>query len=297
MASNRDIDAFIQSGSFEIEESWGLQQLAEYLNDLSLLESGIEYKELGIAQRRHMAAPAIISAVGLVDGAALSDPASIPAGSVLHLKLRGVMRAEDGLSTRGVTSLVNDLRAAYANPNIAGIILEVNSGGGESLAGSMLQGALAESPKAVVVYANFMASAAVRATAPADEIIAGSEGAEIGSIGTMISLSKKFREMYSAEVEDMYAAKSRNKNAHFREYLRGNSKPLQEYLDRHNEQFLDEMKKYRDLKGDAEHTLSGAMFSARDAKRRGLIDGIGTWAYALSRLEANMKRRKKMQDN
>lgn len=296
MAQNRNIDAFILSGRFEIDEAWGLEQLAEYLGELALLEAGVDFNNLGIGQRRHACTPAIICAGALVDGASPADAASVPAGSIAHLKLRGVMRAEDGLSTRGVSSLVNDLRAAYANDRIEGIILEANTGGGESLAGSMLQSAIADAPKAVVVYAHFLASAGVRGTAPADEIIAGSEGAEVGSIGTMISLSKKFRDMYNAEVEDVYATKSPNKNAHFREYLRGNSKPLQQYIDRHNETFLEEMKKYRDLKGDVEHTLSGAMFSAREAKRRGLIDGIGSWTYALSRLEANIKRRKKMQD-
>jgi len=293
MATNRDIESFLLSGRFEIEEAWGMEQLLHYLQELAMLDAGVPYADLGIGARRAQCASAVICAGALVPGAALADAGTVPAGSIAHLQLRGVMRAEDGISNRGVSSLVNDLRSAYANPNIEGILLEVNTGGGESLAGSMLQSAIADAPKAVVVYAHFMASAGVRGTAPADEIIAASEGTEIGSIGTMISLNKNYLQEYKQAVEDMYATKSPNKNAHLREYLRGNPRAMQEYVDRHNEVFLGEMKRYRELKGDVEHTLSGAMFTARDAKRRGLIDGIGSWEYALSRLEANMMKRRK----
>jgi ClpP class serine protease len=293
MAANRDIESFLLSGRFEIEEAWGVEQLAQYLQELALLDAGVPYAELGIGARRAQCAGAVICAGALVPGAALADAATVPAGSIAHLQLRGVMRAESGLSNSGVSSLVNDLRAAYANPNIEGIMLEVNTGGGESLAGSMLQSAIADSPKAVVAYAHFMASAGVRGTAPADEIIAASEGTEIGSIGTMISLNKSYLQAYKQWAEDVYATKSPNKNAHIREYLKGNPRAMQEYVDRHNEVFLGEMKRYRELKGDVEHTLSGAMFTAREAKRRGLIDGIGSWEYALSRLEANMMKRRK----
>ena len=216
-----------------------------------------------------------------------------PVGSFAHLKLQGVMRSSDGASSRGVGSLTNDFHAAFQNDNIEGILLEANTGGGEGLAGSMLQGLIAESPKAVAVWTHFLGSAGVRAVIPADEIVASSDGAQIGSIGTCITLSRDFARYYNAWYEDIYADKSANKNKDFRELLKGNLEPLREYVNRYNSYFLNEVAQYRELKRDQEHTLSGAMFFARDAKSRGLIDGIGSFTYAVERLQANVKRRKK----
>ena len=296
---NRDIETFIAAGRFEINEAWGLEQMAEYANEIALLRAGAEYKELGIGMRRAASRPGIITFRGETP-VMVSDPellrvqAATPPGSIAHLKLTGVMRSQDGASTRGVNTLLEDFHAAYQNDNIQGILLEANTGGGEGLAGSMLQATIAESQKAVVVWTHFLASAGVRGTAPADEIIASTESAEIGSIGTMITLNKQFAALYNAYFEEMYAGKSTNKNRDFREYLNGNKGPLQEGLDTYNEYFLDEMKRYRPLKRDVDNTLSGAMFYARQAKSRGLIDGIGSFNYAVSRLQANVKRRKKM---
>lgn len=296
---NRDIEAFLGAGKFEIDEAWGLEQLAEYSNEISLLRAGATYSDLGIGKRRAAGMPGIITfKAGLPtlisDPEMLSSPILTPPGSIAHLKLQGVMRSQDGASTRGINSLLADFHAAYQNDNIDGILLEVNTGGGESLAGTILQATIAESPKAVVAWAHFMASAGVRATAPADEIIASSTGSEIGSIGTFITLSKYFASWYNNYYEDMYASKSTNKNRDFREYMKGNKEPMQKAIDTHNEYFLDEMKRYRPLKRDVDHTLSGEMFYATEAKSRGLVDGIGSLTYAVSRLQANVKRRKKM---
>lgn len=293
---NRDIDNFILSGEFEIEEMWAWDQLAQYMNDLHALSLGAEFSELGISQRRHASMPSLIvqSATGprfVRDSAVISKPEETPPGSFAHLRLTGVMRSQDGLSSRGVTSLVNDIQAAYQNDNIEGILLEVNSGGGESLAGTILQGALADAPKPVVVYAHMMASAALRATLPATEIVASGEGAQAGSIGTFITLDRSFAEWYNTWYEDLYADKSENKNREFRDFLKGNRETLQKSINKSNEVFLQEVQAYRPLRRDVEHTLSGAMFNAREAKSRGLVDSIGSLTYATQRL-ANYARRK-----
>lgn len=297
---NRDIEQFLLAGRFEINEAWGFDQIVEYFNDLNALRAGASYADLGIAARRHSALPRVVSLsaagqpVVVNDPAALRDPMYTPPGSYAHLRLQGVMRGQDGMSSRGVNTLIDDIHAANQNPNIEGILLEVNTGGGESTAGSMLQSVIAESPKAVVTWAHFMGSAGVRATLPSDEIIAASEGAEIGSIGTFITIPREFSNWYNASYVDLYADKAKNKNRPFRKMLGGDLGDLKDYINRSNEYFLQEVAQYRPLKGDVENTLSGEMFFAKDAKRRGLIDGIGSYNYALSRLQANANRRKKM---
>ena len=61
-------------------------------------------------------------------------------------------------------------------------------------------------------------------------------------------------------------------------------------VDVHNENFLEMVQKYRPLQGtraDVAHTLSGEMFSSSEAKYRGLIDGTGSFQYALKRVIAH----------
>lgn len=293
------IDRYVVPGLYEIEEQWGWAQLVELTNEMFLLRTGVPYSELGISKRREDSMPAIISAAGdrnrvVYNPQLLQDEEQTPAGSFALLKLNGVMRANDGMSSRGVGSLIRDLNAAYDNQNIDGIIIEANTGGGESLAGTMLQSAIEESPKPVVVYAHMLASAGVRGTLAADEIIASGPGAQIGSIGTYITLDKDFARYYTRWYEDLYADKSTNKNKDFREYLKGNVEPLRQSINRSNDNFLKEVQQYRPLRGDVENTLSGELFYAKDAKSRGLVDGVGSFQYAVQRLSANVRRRAKM---
>jgi len=305
MKTNRDIDHLILHGRFHIQPEYGLDMLGTYLEDIMLLEAGARYADLGISQRRAKTMPGVIYAaagrpVMVQDPALLKDENKTPKNAFAHLRLQGVMRSRDGASSRGVDSLIQDINLANYNKRIDGILIEVNSGGGEAIAGEMLMSALENNPKPVVAYAHLMAlayahlmaSAALEAMLPADEIIASSKAAEVGSIGTMVTVANKFSEWYKQNYTDIYADKSTNKNAAFRAFLDGDMGPLKKELNATNEAFLAAVKRHRPLKGDIEHTLSGAMFQASAARRRGLIDGIGGYNYALKRITAAVKRRK-----
>jgi ClpP class serine protease len=300
MANNLDIDHFILSGPFLMEQNYAMSLLAQYMEDLSYLNAGAAYADLGISERRAACRPGIISlqqgqVQTVQDPKLLRDANLTPPGAFAHLRLQGPMRSRDGASHQGINSLIDQINMANTNPNVDGILLEVNSGGGEATAAEMLMSYVEASPKPIVAYAHLMASGAVEGTLPADEIIASNPGARIGSIGTMISLPKYFISRYKQSYEDMYADKSKNKNKAFRALLEGDVEPLRQELNETNENFLANVQKFRDLKGSAkqiDHTLSGAMFTASEAKRRGLIDGIGGYDYALKRLTAAVKRRK-----
>lgn len=269
------------TGEFAIEAGYAREQLARYLEELSLVEKGVKYSDLGIAERRHAMLPGVIvidNAVRTVqDPAVLQNASLTPPGSFAHLKLQSVMRAQDGLSTRGINSLIQDFNAAFTNDNIEGILLETNTGGGEVTAAQILKSVIEDAPKAVVVYAHMMASGGVLGTLAADELIASGPGARIGSIGTFMSLPKGYAELYNNYYTDIYADKSTNKNKAFRKMLEGDLSDLRADINETNEYFLAEVKKYRELKGDVNHTLSGELFFANEAKKRGLIDSIGSF--------------------
>lgn len=298
MKTNRNIDTFILAASeFHIEEGFAMSELANYLEEVRLLSNGVPFAELGIAQRRHASRPSVV-VIGNHDthshafryvNTSLADATTTPAGSFAHLKLSGVMRSEDGMSSRGISSLVRDYNDAIQNSNIAGILLEVNTGGGESMAGNILNAALADSTKPVVVFAHRMQSAGVMATLHANEIVASSNAAQFGSIGTFVSIDKEFAAWYKQTITDIYADKSVNKNKEFRDFLEGNITTLKKSINASNELFLNEVKAHRPLRGDIQHTLSGATFDAQEAKNRGLVDSIGGFQYALKRLNAHIQ--------
>jgi ClpP class serine protease len=297
--SNSDVDFFIAHGEFEIDHAFAMQEFSWYLQELAEIRAGLPYEALGIAERRRRSMPGIITAASkrVSDPKMLKDESLTPKGSFAHLRLQGVMRSKDGASSRGVNSLIEDMNAAFDNDRIQGILIEANTGGGEVTAGLMLQSIIEQSPKAIVVYAHQLASAGVRATLPADEIIASSKSAEIGSIGTFISLPRNFAARYKEYFQDIYADKSTNKNAWFRQWLDGDLSGLKADINRSNDNFLADVQKYRELKGSEkqiEEVLSGKMFYAPEAKRHGLIDGIGGFQYAVKRLKANVNRRKKL---
>ena len=301
MKENRDIDNFWLHGEFHIELGFAQAELSNYLEEIRLVSLGVPFAELGIAQRRASAKSSLIivaengSIKSVSDPSVLADSAATPSGAFAHLKLFGTMRGQDGMSTRGMGSLIGDLNAAFQNENIAGILLEANTGGGESTAGQMLQAALTDAPKPVVVLAHQLCSAGIMGTLPCAEIIASNKSAKLGSIGTFISVSNSFANWYKASVTDIYADKSSNKNKAFRDFLNGDFAELKKELNSSNAQFLADVQAFRTLKGNEatiEHTLSRAVFSAEEAKRRGLCDGIGGVQYALKRLSAHVRLQK-----
>lgn len=283
---NRQIEAMLaQSQFFECDFSFALACLNGYLGELEEVRAGVKFKELGISQRKKESTPKII----FRDGGVIDDfrhwETEIPAGSIAHIPIRGFMRAENGLSSTGAVGIAQNIRGAFSNPNIDGVLLDVYSGGGESSAGSIIKNALSERNKPVVAIAHMAASAAYRAISKTDEIMAAGEAAEFGSIGTMIPMDTKALGKYRDRFVSFYGTTAPDKNASIRAAVAGDFSKLQEEVNLYTEKFQAEIKKDRQLMGElAESTLSGGMFFAADAKKRGLVDSIGNQRDAIARI-------------
>ena len=201
--SNRDIDQFLLfTNNWEIDPDWGLEQLAGYLQELELIENGqITFQELELSRKRQEGQPSIIDPFNYQQStlgrSALYDPESTPKGSFAHLRLSGVMRQENSLSRSGVRQLADDIRQAAKNPNIDGILLEVNSGGGEGIAGTTVQNAIREVDIPVVTYAQMIGSAAYKGVLPSDLIIASGPDAQVGSISAWSSIIAITRRIFT----------------------------------------------------------------------------------------------------
>jgi len=287
-----------------IEVGYGLRLLNSYLHELSLVASGVPYAELGIGERRRASAAVTILSTdangdysiqsqdrGLLSNSSLTKPQSVAV-----LKLSGAMTANDDISSYGVGMLESQLRQAYANDNIGAVIIDTNSPGGEVTAMQMLVGAVQDRNKPVLGFGRFAASAAYGTLAATDEIIASDKMAQFGSVGAVITLDKSFLEFYGENFLSFYGEDAPNKNAEWRAALEGNFSPMQEAANKATRDFQQQVSKQRPISGGETYqrqTLSGAMFDAVEARRRGLVDGIGTMNYAISRAAAWMQKGKK----
>lgn len=302
--SQMAVEKLLGYGAMCIEAGEGLRLLNRYLHEMALLATGVPYASLGIGERRKRSAEVSVfmpdatgenytqfQDAGLLGNSTLTKPQSIAV-----LKLEGVMTARDDVSSYGVGYLEKQLRAAYANDNIGAVIIETNSPGGEVTAMQMLAGAVQDRNKPVLGFGHFVASAAYGTLAETDEVIASSKLSKFGSIGAVITLDKAFLDFYNENFLSFYGDDAPLKNEVWREALRGNFEPVKREANKATTQFQQQISKARSLTGGAEYqkaALSGAMFDAVEARRRGLIDGIGTLNYAVSRAMAWMEKSKR----
>ena len=298
------VEKLLSYGPMCIEAHEGLRLLNRYLHDLSAVSAGVPYSELGIGERRRQSSAVSVIMPGAngeltqtyADTGLLSNSSLVRPQSVAVLKLSGAMTSNDDISSHGVGMIESQLRAAYSNDNIGAIIIDTNSPGGEVTAMQMLVGAIEDRNKPVLGFGRFVASAAYGALAATDEIIASDKMAQFGSVGAVITLDKAFLEYYAQNFLSFYGEDAPNKNKEWRAALGGDFAPIQEAADKATKDFQQQVSKKRALTGGEAYqraTLSGAMFDAVEARRRGLIDGIGTMNYALSRSAAWMDKKKK----
>ena len=293
MKFNRKVDSIFLNGPLAIDLAFGERSLRSYLHELDLIERGVPFSELGIKERKAAQEPRIITQDD--DGGHVEvhfddeDEFEIPRGSIARLYLNGVMRSDDRMSSYGIHTMTRWIERLSNDPAIDGILMEVNSGGGELTAGQMLLAAIEACSVPIVAWCHFCGSAALMGTLPCDEIIASNQYSEFGSIGTMISVNDKLVRWYKKNVNEIYSTKSPDKRKAWREYLNGDQSLLVQDATKFDELFMQDVRKHRSLRGDIEETLSGAMFSAEDARARGLIDGIGDLNYALRRLTSHIR--------
>lgn len=299
---NPIIEAVLANSQLAIEYESGMQYLNQYLLDLAMLSAGAPYASLGISERRHAdiskivqigaaGKPSYFNERGLIYNSSLT-----PANSFAIIPIRGFMQTEGSGgsgSPRGMRGFAEDLRAAYANPKISGVLLDINSGGGEVLAMEVMNDALSVRNKPVVAHALMAASAAYGTAAGADEVISMAESTRVGSIGAVLTLNKIALQEYADQYMEIYGKNAPNKNREFRAMQAGDFSAIQSVVDEATDMFQAKVRKMRQLKGaesKIQETLSGDMYASAEARKRGLIDGVGGIEYALKRLESWTKR-------
>ncbi|AAB98642.1 TPA: signal peptide peptidase SppA [Methanocaldococcus jannaschii] len=184
-------------------------------------------------------------------------------------------------------NLLDDLEK---DDSVKGVLLVVNSPGGEVIASEKLARKVEElaKKKPVVVYVEGLdASGAYMVSAPADYIVAEKHSI-VGSIGVRMDLMHYYGLMkkLGINVTTIKAGKYKDIGSPFRPMTKEEKEYLQKMI---NETYMDFVKwvaEHRHL--SINYTLKiadGKIYSGEDAKKVGLVDEVGTEEDALKKLE------------
>lgn len=166
----------------------------------------------------------------------------------------------------------------YLNdPMCVGIVLDIDSGGGQVSGTAEFYDFLKAAKKPVHTYTDgYLCSAAYYIASATQSITANPRADMIGSIGTMISFVDLtgYYEKQGAKVITEYATKSTAKNKSYRDLLAGNPENyILNELDPITDTFINNVK---DARANVnESVFDGSTYNADDALTMGLIDTIG----------------------
>tara|TARA_B110000114_G_scaffold116680_1_gene122295 strand:+ start:2438 stop:3748 length:1311 start_codon:yes stop_codon:yes gene_type:complete len=201
---------------------------------------------------------------------------------------------------RGTQSIMTQLKAWEAESSIAGVVLNVNSGGGQVSGTAEFAEFISTYSKPIEVFTkDSIGSAAYYFSSGANKITAHKHADVIGSIGVMFSsvnlegiIKKK-----GGEVLEVYSDLSPEKNKASRALKSGDERPLiEQHLNPMADKFRNTMKQYRP--GISERALKGDVFSPEEALNEGLIDAIGTLDSVISSVfEASKSKNKRVNSN
>ena len=215
-------------------------------------------------------------------------------GSVAIFSIKGTLLKNGTLCSYGTEEIAAEINRATQHPNIAAIVLDIDSGGGAVNAVAPLAQAIARAKaagKPVVASCDIAASAAYWLASCCNKIVANNDiSSAFGSIGVMCSFVdvKGSYEAKGYKFHEIYADQSANKNEAFTLALQGNYDKIKaESLNPLAISFQDTVKANRPaLQADAPGVLSGKMFYAREALEIGLIDEIGSLSTAVELAKA-----------
>lgn len=233
--------------------------------------------------------------IQMAEMASSKNQSELPENAVAIIPLHGTMLKYGTYCEYGTVEIADLIREAADNPKVAGILLDIDSGGGAVDAIAPILDTLEYNRslgKSSVAFCDLAASAAYYAALGCDEIIANNSiSAEFGSIGVMMSFPDyaKYYENAGIKVHTIYSNLSDYKNAPFEAAKKGEYDKIKaEELDPLARKFQNAVKDKRGdkLKHDTEGLLSGRMFYQDDALAVGLIDHVGNLDFAVSRVRS-----------
>lgn len=205
--------------------------------------------------------------------------------AVLDLK-DPIYKYDQECGPRGTQTRMQLLEDLKNDDTVAGVVLDIDSGGGQVSGTPEFYDYIKSYPKPVVSYTGgYMCSAAYYIGSAADEVIANPRAEAIGSIGAYIQFLDLtgYYEAQGAKLHTIYATKSTEKNKAYRDALEGNYDAMvKEELDPIVEDFINDMKAA--MPNINEAVFKGATYNGPKAKELQLVDNLGTLNDAISKV-------------
>jgi signal peptide peptidase SppA len=210
---------------------------------------------------------------------AYTDLSRLPQDSIAMLTIAGPVTKYGDMCSYGSVDHVATINRLANSPNIKGIILNIDSPGGEAAGTAMLadaiQAAGGKKPIVSMIDDGIAASAAMWIASASHEIYTTQKTDMVGSIGVYTTVADWYA--YFAKeglnVRDVYAPQSTDKNADYKEALKGNDEPIKAELQVLAQEFIDTVAKNRAGKIQGSDWATGKMYYSKEAQRIGLIDG------------------------
>jgi len=224
-----------------------------------------------------------------------------PYNSIVMLDITGPVLKYGDVCSYGSLDHINSINKFASAKNIAGIILNIDSPGGQAAGTAMfantIRKAIAQKPVIGIVQDGIAASAAMWILSACQEAYVTEDTDEVGSIGayTTIMDMKGWFEQQGVKVHEIYAPQSGDKNKDYRDAVDGNYDLVQEDLKFLVDDFIGDVKAFRGsrLREGKENPFTGKMYRADEAVKIGLIDGKKSLEQVVKRMKQLISLRQK----
>lgn len=211
------------------------------------------------------------------------EETSRESGSALIIPIKGTLMTESGSSLfsqqRGSMEIVQEIREADSNPNVDGIIFEVNSPGGAPVASHDIAEAIQNTEKPTVsVIREVGASGSYWAASSADHVISD-EMSLTGSVGVLTNVitAEGLLDEYNITYERIVGGEYKDIGTPLRDVEPDERNELQRKIDLMHDFFLDDVTENRNLTDEQrEEVGTGIFFVGLEAKDVGLVDEFGS---------------------
>jgi signal peptide peptidase SppA len=225
---------------------------------------------------------------GVLVPVAYNDLSGAPDGSIGIIDIFGPITKYGGMCSYGTNDYTNWIKRAENHPNIKGIIIRLDTPGGQANGTVGFAQAIRECKKPVIAYVDdgMACSAGMWIASQANEVWASQKTDIIGSIGAFIQLPDyvKYFESQGLKVHTIYSRLSQDKNKEYHDAMDGNYEGMQNSLDALVKEFIGTVKKGRAGKISSNDPFTGKTYRAPEALKVGLIDKIGSLEDAAKRI-------------